>query len=86
MIFRLCFPSAAASPLTEIALDLGKPVVKNVVALGAFQAITEIFPEDTFRTALRQTLKPDPAIQELNQDAFSRGHESVQEQIADAAN
>jgi 2-oxoisovalerate ferredoxin oxidoreductase beta subunit len=75
-----------ASPLTEIALELGKPVVKNVIALGAFQAITGMFPEDTFRTALRQGLKPDPAIQELNQEAFTRGHASVQEQLAGSTN
>ena len=43
--------------LTEIASGLGKRVVKNVVALGALQEATKLFPTETFLTALRQ----DPA-------------------------
>jgi len=61
-------------------------VVKNVVALGAFQAATGLFPEETFRAVLRQTLKPDEKIQTLNQEAFTRGWQAAREQLASSTN
>ncbi|HEY0788609.1 MAG TPA: 2-oxoacid:acceptor oxidoreductase family protein, partial [Thermoanaerobaculia bacterium] len=44
-------------PFTEIAVGLGKKVVKNIVALGAVQAATQIFPKETFLDAVREALK-----------------------------
>jgi Pyruvate/2-oxoacid:ferredoxin oxidoreductase gamma subunit len=44
-------------PMTEIAVDLGRSMVKNIVALGALQAATQLYPADTFLTAIRQALK-----------------------------
>jgi 2-oxoisovalerate ferredoxin oxidoreductase beta subunit len=64
-------------PFTEIAVDLGKAMVKNVVALGALCAATGIFPEETFRTALRQALKDKCALIPLNEEAFAWGVKSV---------
>ena len=64
-------------PMTQIASELGRLVVKNVVALGALQAATEIFPEETFLTAIRQALKSRCAMIPLNEDAFSRGSQAV---------
>ena len=64
-------------PFTGIALELGKPVVKNVVALGALQAATNLFPKDTFLTALRQALREKTKVIPLNEDAFARGQASV---------
>ena len=64
-------------PFAEIAKDLGKIVVKNVVALGALQAATEIYPADTFLTAIRQALKEKCAMIPLNEEAFSRGRQAV---------
>ena len=43
-------------PFTQIAGGLGKPVVKNIVALGALQAATQPLPHETFLTAIRQAL------------------------------
>jgi 2-oxoisovalerate ferredoxin oxidoreductase beta subunit len=60
-------------PLSAIARDLGQPMVKNVVALGALAAATALFPTGTFHTALRQTLGGAPALLELNEQAFARG-------------
>jgi Pyruvate/2-oxoacid:ferredoxin oxidoreductase gamma subunit len=62
-------------PLTEIALDLGRRVVKNVVALGALQACTRIFPEETFLVALDHHLgrRRDPEVSRVNREAFERG-------------
>ncbi len=64
-------------PFTEIAVDLGKAMVKNVVALGALCASTRIFPEETFKTALRQALKDKCALIPLNEEAFAWGVKSV---------
>jgi 2-oxoisovalerate ferredoxin oxidoreductase beta subunit len=64
-------------PFTQIAKDLGKVVVKNVVALGALYAATEIFPEETFLTAIRQALKEKCAMIPLNEEAFAWGVKAV---------
>ena len=64
-------------PFTEIAVDLGKAMVKNVVALGALCEATGIFPEETFRTAIRLALKDKCALIPLNEEAFAWGVKSV---------
>ena len=64
-------------PFTGIAMSLGKPVVKNVVALGALQAATNLFPEETFLAALHQALKEKPQYVALNEEAFTRGREAI---------
>ncbi len=66
-------------PFTEIAQDLGKVVVKNVVALGALQEATNLFPKDTFLTAIRQALKEKCAMIPLNEEAFAWGGKKVKE-------
>jgi 2-oxoisovalerate ferredoxin oxidoreductase beta subunit len=60
-------------PLSAMAKDLGQLLVKNIIALGVLAGATGLFPDDTFRTALRQTLGGTPALLELNQRAFARG-------------
>ncbi len=65
-------------PFTGIATDLGKAVVKNIVALGALQAATNIFPKDTFLTAIRVALKDKCALIPLNEEAFAWGIKSVE--------
>jgi 2-oxoisovalerate ferredoxin oxidoreductase beta subunit len=64
-------------PFTQIAVDLGKKVVKNIVALGALQASTNIFPRETFITAIRQALKTKCALIPLNEEAFNWGIKAV---------
>ncbi len=64
-------------PMTQIASELGRMVVKNVVALGALHAATSIFPEETFLTAIRQALKSKCAMIPLNEEAFARGSQAV---------
>jgi 2-oxoisovalerate ferredoxin oxidoreductase beta subunit len=65
------------APFTEIAADLGRTVVKNVVALGALQAATDLFPKETFLTAIRQALKDKCAMIPLNEEAFNWGVRAV---------
>jgi len=64
-------------PFTQIAVELGKPVVKNVVALGALLEATRLFPKDTLLTAIRQALKEKSQYIALNESAFERGAEAV---------
>ena len=71
--------TAYAVPFTRIAQDLGKPVVKNIVALGALQAATRLFPADTFLTAVRQALKDKCALIPLNEQAFAWGQNSIRD-------
>jgi 2-oxoisovalerate ferredoxin oxidoreductase beta subunit len=69
-------------PFTEIAAQLGKLVVKNIVALGALQAATNIFPPETFLTAIRQALGDKPALIPLNERAFAAGIAAAEEVLA----
>jgi 2-oxoisovalerate ferredoxin oxidoreductase beta subunit len=68
-------------PMTQIASELGRMVVKNVVALGALQAATSMFPEETFLTAIRQALKSRCAMIPLNEEAFARGVQAVRDRV-----
>jgi Pyruvate/2-oxoacid:ferredoxin oxidoreductase gamma subunit len=69
-------------PFTAIAAELGKAVVKNIVALGALQASTGIFPKETFLTAIRQALKDKAKLIPLNEQAFARGMAAAEEVVA----
>jgi 2-oxoisovalerate ferredoxin oxidoreductase beta subunit len=64
-------------PCTDIAIGLGKAMVKNIVALGALQAATGLFPREAFVTAIRQALKSKCALVPLNEEAFARGAAAV---------
>ncbi|HEX7709100.1 MAG TPA: 2-oxoacid:acceptor oxidoreductase family protein [Thermoanaerobaculia bacterium] len=65
------------APFTGIAMELGKPVVKNVVALGALQAATNLFPADTILGSIRMALKEKAKLIPLNEEAFARGMASI---------
>jgi 2-oxoisovalerate ferredoxin oxidoreductase beta subunit len=69
-------------PFSEIAVGLGKLVVKNVVALGALQAVTNLFPERTFLAAVRQVLEEKPQLVAINERAFAAGVAAAQEAMA----
>jgi 2-oxoisovalerate ferredoxin oxidoreductase beta subunit len=60
-------------PFAETARDLGSVQVKSVVALGALQGVTQIFPKDTFLAAIRSSLGGKRAMVEVNEQAFERG-------------
>jgi 2-oxoisovalerate ferredoxin oxidoreductase beta subunit len=64
-------------PFTKVAADLGRTVVKNVVALGALQEATNLFPKETFLAAIRQALKEKCAMIPLNEEAFAWGARMV---------
>lgn len=64
-------------PLTGIAAGLGHPLVKNIAALGALCAATDLFPAETFLAAIRQMLKGKVAMVTLNEQAFERGRQAI---------
>jgi 2-oxoisovalerate ferredoxin oxidoreductase beta subunit len=64
---------AVGVPFTQVAADLGKVIVKNIVALGALQEATRLFPKETFLTAIRQALADKCALVPLNEEAFAWG-------------
>ncbi len=69
-------------PFTQIAADLGRPLVKNVVALGALQAATGLLPEESFLTAIRSALKDKCSMIPLNEEAFRWGARAAEETAA----
>jgi Pyruvate/2-oxoacid:ferredoxin oxidoreductase gamma subunit len=60
-------------PIAEVAKELGSALVKNVVALGALQGVTQIFPKETFLAAIRTALSGKRAMVGVNEQAFERG-------------
>lgn len=64
---------ALGVPATQIALELGHPRVKNLVALGALQGALGLLTGEAFLRTLRQTLGKDPALAAVNEEAFRRG-------------
>jgi 2-oxoisovalerate ferredoxin oxidoreductase beta subunit len=68
-------------PMTQIATDLGKVMVKNIVALGALQAATNLFPKESFINAIRLSLKDKCAMIPLNEEAFRWGVKAVEDKL-----
>jgi 2-oxoisovalerate ferredoxin oxidoreductase beta subunit len=67
-------------PFSQIASDLGSLRAKNIVALGAFQRATQLFPEESFLTALRQLFQPRGGVGlTVNEAAFFQGGRALQE-------
>lgn len=64
-------------PFTRLAADLGRPLVKNVVALGALQAASDLLPAAALLDTLRHVLKDKAALLPLNESAFAAGQQAV---------
>lgn len=60
-------------PCASIARGLGAAVVKNVVALGALQAATDLLPSESLLTALRLSLAHRVGMIPTNEEAFRLG-------------
>ncbi len=60
-------------PFTGNAAGLGRPLVKNIVAVAALQAATDLFPAASFLAVLRQALKEKCSLIPLNEEAFAWG-------------
>ena len=64
-------------PFTKIATGLGRPMVKNVVAIGALQACTQILPGEAIIETIHHILKDKPSTLPLNEAAFAAGQAAV---------
>ncbi|MGO8875460.1 MAG: 2-oxoacid:acceptor oxidoreductase family protein [Acidimicrobiales bacterium] len=71
-----------AVPFATVAKDLGSVVVKNVVALGALQGLTQVLPVESFLTAIRAALHEKCAMIPINEEAFRVGAKLACEQAA----
>jgi 2-oxoisovalerate ferredoxin oxidoreductase beta subunit len=60
-------------PAAQIANDLGRMTVKNIVALGALAGATRLFPAETFLLAIREALHGKSSLLPLNEQAFAAG-------------
>jgi 2-oxoisovalerate ferredoxin oxidoreductase beta subunit len=64
-------------PFTGIAADLKRPVVKNMVALGALQAASGILPAERILGTLRDVLRDKPSVLPINEEAFAAGQRAA---------
>ena len=62
-------------------INLGDRRVKNVVALGALQAASEILPEASLLESIDRFLAKSDEILERNHEAFARGAAAAREAI-----
>jgi len=69
-------------PFTRLAADLGAVKVKNIVALGAFQAASRLAPAESFRAAIGETLRSQCAFLSLNEEAFAVGRQAVESGVS----
>jgi Pyruvate/2-oxoacid:ferredoxin oxidoreductase gamma subunit len=74
--------TCVAVPCSEIALALGSPKVKNVVALGALEAAAGLFGEPEWLESIEEALKKKASLAALNEEAFRRGLEAGRALIA----
>ena len=60
-------------PCSEIARELGQPIVKNIVALGAVQGALPLLHEEALLAAIRDALQKKSSLVAVNEEAFRRG-------------
>jgi 2-oxoisovalerate ferredoxin oxidoreductase beta subunit len=64
-------------PFSTLAAELGRPMIKNVVALGALQKATGILPAASFLYTIRETLAKRAELVPLNEQAFQKGADAI---------
>jgi len=68
---------AVGVPFSSVANELGKPMIKNVVALGALEAATGILPAESIVHTMKEALAKRAELVPLNEEAFRRGQEAA---------
>ena len=66
-----------ALPLTDLASGLGNIKVANMIAIGAFINLKNIFSLENAKSALKKVLPPKNDIISINEKALKKGYESV---------
>jgi 2-oxoisovalerate ferredoxin oxidoreductase beta subunit len=64
-------------PMTRLASELGRPVVKNMVALGALQAWCPVVSDERMLATIRSLLKDKPSALSVNEAAFAAGRNAA---------
>jgi len=72
-------------PFAQIANDLGLPRAKNMVAWGALQVASNLFPMESFLYALRRALGEDNELTKVNERAFREGMEAAAAEMPELA-
>jgi 2-oxoisovalerate ferredoxin oxidoreductase beta subunit len=67
-------------PLTRIAAEIGEPMVKNIVALGALTEATALLPPEPLILAMEHLLGRK-GLHHLNRTAFDRGREAARQSV-----
>ena len=62
---------------TTIAAAIGRPLVKNIVMLGALAEATGLLPRESLLTAIRLSLRDKPELMALNEEALERGASAI---------
>lgn len=68
-------------PATEMAGELGRRIVANIVMLGFFTAVSGAISEESMRKAILSSVPK--GTEELNENAFERGFSYGQERLAE---
>lgn len=63
----------SAIPTLKFAEDLGRKIVANIVMLGFFTSVTELFTKDAMKEAVLSTVPEH--TRELNEKAFEKGYD-----------
>lgn len=63
----------SAIPSLKFAEDLGRKIVANIVMLGFFTSVTELFTKDAMKEAVLSTVPEH--TRELNEKAFEKGYD-----------
>jgi 2-oxoisovalerate ferredoxin oxidoreductase beta subunit len=74
--------SVIGLPFTQLAADVGQPMVKNIVALGALQAARGLLPADRILATMRQVLKNRPSLLPIDEAAFAAGQRAYRARAA----
>lgn len=69
-------------PVTELALEMGKPQMANMIMLGAYREITGVLTEEQVLGAMKKDLAKEGKESrfDLTKEAFSKGAEYVRNQ------
>ncbi|MEZ5065109.1 MAG: 2-oxoacid:acceptor oxidoreductase family protein [bacterium] len=68
-------------PMTDIALSLGRMLVKNMVAVGALREATDLVSEEALIARIERALADKCAMIPMNLEAYRWGAKAVREEI-----
>jgi 2-oxoglutarate ferredoxin oxidoreductase subunit gamma len=64
-------------PANDVAAQAGSVKTANVVVLGAYVALSKIFPKEAVKGTIEKIFKKKPAVIPMNLEAFELGYNAV---------